>query len=59
MLQTGLEHRLALNGSKSNLLLFNIGNKPDDKFEIFIDQEQLKKKKYAKYLGIFIDKKLS
>ena len=32
-------NRLTLNGSISSLLLFNIANKPHDKFEIFIDQE--------------------
>ena len=36
-----------------------MGNKPQTKFEIFIDDhEQLKQKEYAKYLGIFIDIKL-
>ena len=47
---------LNLNVSKSNLLLFNVvGNQPQTKFEIFIDHEQLKQKKCAKYLGLFID----
>ena len=47
------------NVSKSNLLLFNVGSKPQNKFEIFIDHEQLEQKEYAKYLGIFVDNKLS
>ena len=52
-------NRLSLNKSKSNLLLFNVGNKPQTKFEILIDDhEQLKQKEYTKYLGIFIDIKL-
>lgn len=51
-------NKLTLIVSKSNLLLINIGNKPHDKFETFIDQEQLEKKEYAKYLGIFIDSNL-
>ena len=33
-----------------------MGNQPQTKFEIFIDHEQLKQKKCAKYLGLFIDK---
>ena len=36
-----------------------MGNKPQNKFEIFIEQEQLEQKEYAKYLGIFIDNKPS
>ena len=52
-------NKLTLIVSKSNLLLINIANKPHDKFETFIDQEQLEKKEYAKYLGIFIDSNLS
>lgn len=52
-------NKLTLIVSKSNLLLINISNKPHDKFETFIDQEQLEKKEYAKYLGIFIDSNLS
>ena len=36
-----------------------MGNKPQNKFEIFIDHEQLEQKEYAKYLGIFVDNKLS
>ena len=32
-----------------------VGNQPQTKFEIFIDHEQLKQKKCAKYLGLFID----
>ena len=61
MLPIGWEQiNLLLNVSKSNLLLFNVGNQPQTKFEIFIDHdEQLKQKEYAKYLGIFIDNKLS
>ena len=67
MLPIGWEQiNLLLNVSKSNLLLFNVGNQPQTKLEIFIDHdEQLKQKEYAgykkykKYLGIFIDNKLS
>ena len=44
---------LLLNASKSNLLLFNVGNQPQTKFEIFFDHEQLKQKECAKYLGPF------
>ena len=33
-------------------------NKPQTKFEIYIDHEQLKQKEYAKYLGIFMDNRL-
>ena len=52
-------NKLTPNVSKSNLLLFNVGNKPQNKFEIFTDQEQLDQKEYARYLGIFIDNTLS
>ena len=52
-------NRLSLNKSKSNLLLFNVGNKPQTKFEIFVDDHgHFKQKEYAKYPGIFIDIKL-
>ena len=37
-------NKLTLNISKSNLLSFDVGNKPQTKFEIFIDYEQLKQK---------------
>ena len=61
MLPIGWEQiNLLLSVSKSNLLLFNVGNQPKTEFEIFIDHdEQLKQKEYAKYLGVFIDNKLS
>ena len=36
-------NKLTLNISKSNLLSFNVGNKSQTKFDIFIDYEQLKK----------------
>ena len=36
-----------------------MGNQPQTKFEIFVDHEQLKQKECAKYLGPFIDNKLS
>ena len=36
-----------------------MGNQPQTKFEIFIDHEQLKQKECTKYLGLFIDNKLS
>ena len=39
--------------------LFNVGNQPQTKFEIFVDHEQLKQKECTKYLGPFIDNKLS
>ena len=52
-------NKLTLNVSKSNLLLFNVGSKPQNKFEIFYDHEELEQKEYAKYLGIFTDNKLS
>ena len=42
-------NKLTLNVSKSNLLLFNVGSKPQNKFEIFTDHEQLEEKEYAKY----------
>ena len=46
---------------KSNLLLFNIGKKPQNKKNIntTINDEKLEQKDYAKYLGIFIDQNLS
>ena len=61
MLPIGWEQiNLLLSVSKSNLLLFNVGNQPQTEFEFFIDHdEQLKQKEYAKYLGVFIDNKLS
>ena len=61
MLPIGWEQiNLLLSVSKSNVLLFNVGNQPQTEFEIFIDHdEQLKEKEYAKYLGVFIDNKLS
>ena len=37
-------NKLTLNISKSNLLSFDVCNKPQTKFEIFIDYEQLKHK---------------
>ena len=56
--QTDLSHRTSTKATKA-MLLFNVGNKPQNKFEIFIDHEQLEQKEYAKYLGIFVDNKLS
>ena len=52
-------NELTLNVSKSNLLLFNVGSRPQNKFEIFIHHEQLQQKEYAEYLGIFIASKPS
>ena len=47
--------------NKSNLLLFSIGKKPQNKKNINTtnNNEKLEQKDYAKYLGIFIDKNLS
>ena len=41
-------NKLTLNISKSNLFSFNMGNKSQTKFDIFIDYEQLKQKEYTK-----------
>ena len=61
MLPIGWEQiNLLLSVSKSNLLLFNVGNQPQTEFEIFIDHdEQHKQKEYAKYLGVLIDNKIT
>ena len=52
-------NKLTLNVWKSNFLLFNVGNKHQNKFEISTDQAQLEQKEYAKYLGISIDNPIS
>ena len=54
-------NKLTLNVKKSNLLLLNIGKKPQNQKSInkTINNEKLEQKGYAKYLGIFIDKTLS
>ena len=53
-------NKLTLNVKKSNLLFFNIGNnEPKKDINIYLDGEQLKPKEYAKYLGVYIDNKLS
>ena len=41
-------NKLTLNISKSNLFSFNMGNKSQTKFDIFIDYEQLKQKECTK-----------
>ena len=60
-LQSDLKaNKLTLNVKKSNLLFFNIGNnEPKKDINIYLDGEQLKPKEYAKYLGVYIDNKLS
>ena len=53
-------NKLTLNVKKSNLLFFNIGNnEPKKDINIYLDGEQLKPKEYAKYVGVYIDNKLS
>ena len=53
-------NKLTLNVKKSNLQVFNIGNnEPRKDINIYLDGEQLKPKEYAKYLGVYIDNKLS
>ena len=53
-------NKLTLNVKKSNLLFFNIGNnEPKKDINTYLDGEQLKPKEYAKYLGVYIDNKLS
>ena len=53
-------NRLSLNVSKSNVVLFNSSRKKTKiKIELKINNEIISEKEFTKYLGIFIDNKIS
>ena len=53
--------KLALNVKKSNLLLFDSRKNGKEKppVQLFINDEELEQKEFAKYLGVYFDKHLS
>ena len=54
-------NKLILNVKKSNLLVFDSRKNPKEKppVKLFINDEELKQKDFAKYLGVYFDKQLS
>ena len=52
-------NRLSLNISKTNFVIFNPPNKPTSTVTILINKIAIKEESFVKYLGIFIDSKLT
>ena len=52
-------NRLALNVSKTNVVIFSAVNKPLEPVTILINRHAIEQKEYIKYLGVLIDAKLT
>ena len=52
-------NKLSLNVKKTHFLVFHNKKKPIDKIEIFIDNKAIDQKNNTKFLGVFIDDKLT
>ena len=52
-------HRLSLNISKTNFVIFNSLNKPKTPVTILINKKAINEDNQVKYLGIIIDSQLS
>lgn len=50
---------MSLNIDKSNLLLYDLGKQDKSPFKVSIDDQVLTPQPFPKYLGVYIDDKLS
>ena len=54
-----ISNKLTLNVDKSDLLFFNMNNIQKADLDIRLGNKSLEVKEYAKYLGIYIDSKVT